>query len=106
MSRPLTATVIVCTHNRPAALERCLRSVQDSEYPHRSVLVVDSDPDTEEAQAIAAKHRAEYVRVPRPGLSRARNAGARAASSDIVAYLDDDMVPHRGWLGALISEFA
>jgi glycosyltransferase involved in cell wall biosynthesis len=39
------------------------------------------------------------------GLSRARNIGARVARGDIIAFLDDDMVPDRGWLGALVEHF-
>ena len=41
-------------------------------------------------------HRhARLVRVERPGVSFARNAGAEAASSRYIAYIDDDAIPDR-----------
>jgi cellulose synthase/poly-beta-1,6-N-acetylglucosamine synthase-like glycosyltransferase len=43
---------------------------------------------------------------PLKGLSRARNIGTRASGADIVAYLDDDMLPHARWLNSLFAEFA
>ena len=39
------------------------------------------------------------------GLSRARNMGAHVADSDIVAYIDDDMVADADWLNQLVNEF-
>ncbi len=47
-----------------------------------------------------------YLNSPRPGLSRARNDGARACCTELVAYLDDDAWPHRDWLATLAREFA
>ena len=96
---------MICTHNRPAVLERCLRAVQKLDYPKFAIVVVDSVPNSSEAQALAARYDAEYCASPVKGLSRARNIGTRATQSDIVAYLDDDMVPHVDWLRSLVDEF-
>ena len=40
------------------------------------------------------------------GLSGARNTGTEMASSDVVAYLDDDATAEPGWLQALLAPFA
>jgi mycofactocin system glycosyltransferase len=39
------------------------------------------------------------------GPSAARNTGLAACESDFVAFLDSDVVPHRGWLEALLGHF-
>jgi len=45
---------------------------------------------------------ARIVVEPRPGASRARNAGL-AASRAVVAFLDDDCVPERRWLTSITA---
>jgi GT2 family glycosyltransferase len=42
---------------------------------------------------------------PVPGLSRARNRGLAECNTEFVAFLDDDAIPARGWLGSLIAPF-
>ena len=100
-----TCTVVICTRNRPEQLERCLATVGCLEYPRFDVLVVDNAPSDEAASDIAARSGAHYIIEPTVGLSRARNRGARACKSEIVAYLDDDALPDRGWLTGLAREF-
>jgi glycosyltransferase involved in cell wall biosynthesis len=104
-SAPLSVTVVICNHNRPILLKLCLQAVQQIDYPEFSVVVVDSAPTSCEAKMLAARHNAHYEVSQVKGLSRARNVGTHAASSDIVAYLDEDMLPHASWLGSLVKEF-
>jgi len=102
----LNIAVVICTHNRPAALERCLQRLVEGADSFSSVIVVDSAPHSSEAKSMVARYGVEYVVSPFKGLSRARNIGTRATHEDIIAYLDDDMVPHPRWLTSLIAEFA
>ena len=46
-----------------------------------------------------------YLREERVGLDFARNTGARLATSEIVAYTDDDVLLHRRWLERLGASF-
>jgi glycosyltransferase involved in cell wall biosynthesis len=101
----LSVTIVICNHNRPLLLKRCLQAVQQIDYPDFSVVVVDSAPISSEAKILAAHHNVRYEISQVRGLSRARNVGTQAASSAIVAYLDEDMVPHAGWLRSLVNEF-
>ncbi|MBS4728780.1 mycofactocin biosynthesis glycosyltransferase MftF [Mycobacterium sp. SM1] len=39
------------------------------------------------------------------GRAAARNTGLAVCSTDFVAFLDSDVVPHRGWLEALLGHF-
>src|SRR5947207_1645838 len=100
-----TCTVVVCTHDRPVPLARCLDGLKRLTYPRFKILVVDNGPSTAEARKIAARFGVRYVIEPVPGLSRARNRGARSCETEIVAFIDDDAVPEPDWLTKLISEF-
>lgn len=104
-SAPLSVTIVICNHNRPLLLKRCLQAVQQIDYPDFSVVVVDSAPISSEAKVLAAHYNARYEISQVRGLSRARNVGTHVAGSAIVAYLDEDMVPHPGWLRSLVKDF-
>ena len=100
-----SCTVIICTRDRPELLDRCLAAVARLTYPTYEVLVVDNAPTTTETRDIAKRWTAAYLLEPVQGLSRARNRGARAATSDLVAYLDDDSVAVPEWLTHMAAEF-
>jgi cellulose synthase/poly-beta-1,6-N-acetylglucosamine synthase-like glycosyltransferase len=102
----LKTAVVVCTHNRPAVLERCLQRLCQINDPSFSIVVVDSAPKSYEAKSVTSRYGAQYKISAVKGLSRARNVGTEGIDADIIAYLDDDMVPHDRWLESLTAEFA
>jgi GT2 family glycosyltransferase len=88
---------------RPAELRRCLKSLAELDHPDYEVIVVDNRPaDAPPADIEGAR----VVREPRPGASAARNRGASVATGEIIAFTDDDVQAHPGWLSALGNRFA
>src|SRR3989441_8431471 len=100
-----SCSVVICTRNRPAQLDQCLEAASRLTYPKFDVLVVDNAPTDTRSRDVASRWGVRYVIEPEPGLSRARNRGARACDSEIIAYLDDDAVPEPEWLSGLAQEF-
>ncbi|MFC9355322.1 glycosyltransferase family 2 protein [Rhodococcus sp. NPDC057014] len=106
--KAVPVTVVVCTRDRVSMLRAALRSVLAVDYPSFDVLVVDNAPRTDATRQYVlglADPRVRLIREPLPGLSRARNTGLSAATGDIVAYTDDDVVVDRHWLSALVEGF-
>ena len=102
-------TVCVCTHDRPAYLRACLDGLrrQTARAERFEVLVVDSAsrPDAERdisGLALAAPNF-RHLRVERPGVSLARNVGARCARAAWIAYIDDDAIPEANWVAAILD---
>lgn len=92
MSPPLVS-VIIPVHNGRAFIADALRSVFDQTYPAIECIVVDDGSTDGTAEVVAASvARAICVRQPRRGVSAARNAGAEAASGELLAFLDADDV--------------
>jgi glycosyltransferase involved in cell wall biosynthesis len=98
-----SCTVVVCTKERLPQLKRCLASLKAVAYPALTIHVVENGCRCGSEQ-VAAEFGAKYDFLPKPGLSAARNFGARAASSELVAFIDDDAVCEVGWLTAAAPE--
>lgn len=90
--------MVVATYHRPEMLERCLRAIGRQDEPPHEVIVVDNTAGDPEVERLAGELGARYLVEPRAGASRARNAGARVAAGDVVAFTDDDAVPEPDWL--------
>lgn len=101
-------TVCVCTHNRPRYVADCLGGLSLQTVPRTrfDVLLVDSGstggvPDR--LVELATEHAARLIRVNQPGVSAARNAGAWAARSAYIAYIDDDAIPAADWVEQILA---
>ena len=101
----LTATIVICTRNRPTLLRKCLEGITHLERIPDEMIVVDNTSGDEETEAVAREFAAIYKVEPMPGASRARNRGLAESNSEIVAYLDDDATPDVHWLGKLLGPF-
>jgi GT2 family glycosyltransferase len=96
--------VVVGAHNAARTLEGCLRSLEELRYPDYEVLVV-NDGSTDATEEIARRFPFRCISTPNQGISAARNEGLRAATGEIVAYLDDDARPDPHWLRFLAASF-
>jgi GT2 family glycosyltransferase len=90
-------TAIVCTRDRPRMLEECLARLSESLRAGDHLVVVDSASTSPEVSEVAARHTQHVVRCDRPGLSVARNAGWRAATTEAVLFVDDDVRVAPDW---------
>lgn len=103
---PPLLSVVVPTYRRHELLERCLAALaqQDLAPEQYEVLVCDDAADAATARLvseIAARSPCAIRYLPvvrRHGPAAARNVGWQAAKAAIVAFTDDDCIPHSGWL--------
>jgi glycosyltransferase involved in cell wall biosynthesis len=98
-------SLVICTRDRPQALDRCLASLPSQNRRPDQVVVVDNASRTDETRQVTERHRVIYLREDRPGLDIARNRGAAVSRGDIVAYTDDDTVLHPSWLRRIEDAF-
>ncbi len=101
-------SIIIPTRDRPEELRACLEALERQNFPRErfEVVVVDdgsSAPPISLIESLGARIRATLVVQANAGPAAARNAGARRALGQIVAFTDDDCRPERDWLGALAA---
>lgn len=105
---PPSVSIVICSHNRPERLARCLNHIQQH-VPATGpveVLVIDNAPPDDRSRTVVEAANVRYVREARPGLNAARNRAFAEARGDWVAFLDDDVVVDAGWWAGLCRAYA
>ncbi len=107
-SAPVGVSVVLCTRDREQLLRTALASVIAALGPADEVVVVDNAPRTPATRRVVedlADPRMRYLLEARPGLSVARNSGARTARGALIAFTDDDVVVDADWVAGLTRGF-
>ncbi len=107
-TRPRPAvSVVIPTFQRASRLPALVAALEaQTNAPPFEVVVVDngSTDDTSARLADLAASTSLDLRVARVltnrGPARARNLGVRSARAPVLAFTDDDCLPHPGWLAA------
>jgi GT2 family glycosyltransferase len=88
---PLVSYIVV-TRNRPKELSRCLQSIQQQNYPHKQVIVVDNGTPDQTRHAIRQRlPEAEHLALSENiGAPAARNRAIDMAHGAFLIFLDDD----------------
>ncbi len=108
----ILVSVVICTKNRAPYLAVCLEEVtrQASEFTDVEIIVLDNG-STDNTKSVVEKAFANtavpcrYVYEERAGISNARNSGRTAARGNVIAYTDDDAIPHPGWMAKIRDHF-
>jgi len=103
-------SIVICTHRRFDLLAGAVQSlVEQSALPDSyEVIVVDNDhqpnPEVQEIVSKAiSKISIKYLHESKLGLSHARNAGGKLATSDYIGYMDDDAKANPKYIEVLLK---
>src|SRR5579875_909087 len=111
---PPRVSVVIPTFRRAASLGRCLEQL-GHERPGFGweVVVVDNDPDgaaADDVLSVVERWCGWRPDVPirrvvesASGAAHARNRGIAEARGEVIAMLDDDVVPTDGWLPLVVA---
>jgi GT2 family glycosyltransferase len=106
---PRTVTVVICayTESRWDSLRDAIESLRrQRRAPDQCLIVIDhNDQLLRRAQASFPSDIDVLPSVEQRGLSGARNTGVLLATSDVVAFLDDDAEAEPGWLEELFAQY-
>jgi glycosyltransferase involved in cell wall biosynthesis len=102
---------VVCTYQRYDVLPKAIESLKKQTLSSEDyrIIIIDNSPDWEYAEKKKLEYQEppfiEYVIEKIPGLSNARNVGARICGTDYIAYMDDDAIASPSWLENIIQAF-
>lgn len=98
-------SVIVPARNEERFLPACLEALRRQTLKDFELIVVDS-ASSDRTGEIARAFGANVIRLEKPGVSRARQAGFEAAKGDIIASTDADTIVPPDWLERLTAPFS
>ncbi len=92
-------SVIIPAYNEEKLLPRLLDSIAVARKiysggPNAVEVIVADNDSTDCTAAVAAEHGAKVIKVSKRRIAAARNGGARAASGDILCFIDADSAIH------------
>ena len=105
-----SVSIVIPVFNQSACTDACLRAVLET-WPATlkgEVLVVD-DASTDDTESLLARWRERDPRVhslrqpENRGFVSACNAGAAAATGEVLVFLNNDTLPRPGWLLPLLA---
>jgi glycosyltransferase involved in cell wall biosynthesis len=104
---PLSVSVVIPSYHRPENLAKCLTGLFSLEsIPDEVVVVRHVDDEKTAALLRTSTNPVKEVVTQKPGTPLARQLGVEVATGDIIAFIDDDAIPHREWLTRLRAAFA
>ncbi|MFA5771954.1 MAG: glycosyltransferase family 2 protein [Thermoplasmata archaeon] len=100
---PPSVSIIIPTCNEGKFIERTLKSIQHQLEEGDEIIIVDynSKDDTID---ICKRYGCKTLIFPEKGVGKARNHGVENAETEIIAFLDADVMAHKSWL-KLIKKF-
>ncbi|MEN9529385.1 MAG: hypothetical protein RI932_1258 [Pseudomonadota bacterium] len=103
-------TVVIPVFNAEKYIEATLASLAQQELASGlfEVVVVDdgsTDSSADKIRNFKAPFSLKLILQKNAGVSAARNAGARAASTDLIAFLDNDATADKHWLENALKYF-
>ncbi|MCB1703970.1 MAG: glycosyltransferase family 2 protein [Halioglobus sp.] len=110
----LRLSIVIITYNRERVLIDTIRSLLPQARAcdgFDDIIIVDQtathEPDTEQSLCRWNENGAiRWIRLPRPNLTGAMNRGLLEASSDLVLFLDDDIIPGETLLSSHLAAHA
>ena len=97
-------SVIVVSFNSAADLPLCLDHLLAQDYPDFEILLVDNASSDETADVAATYgNRVRYLPLEtNAGFAGGNNAGASAATGDVLVFVNPDTAVYAGWLAELV----
>lgn len=103
-----TVSIVIPTFNKLELTQQCLEAIRATAGGvEHEVVVVDNASTDDTARFLRREHAAGRLRAvlneENLGFGKACNLGVAASTGRLVLLLNNDTIPHAGWLEALVS---
>jgi GT2 family glycosyltransferase len=99
-------SVVIPTYKRVESLRRLLDALFAQKDVVLEIIIVDQNPEGFLDNSIPANDNVRRIRLDKPNVSTARNIGYEVSTSDLILFIDDDLIPENDFCKKAISIFA
>jgi len=99
-------SVIIPTWNEERYLPKCLNSLRNQSFKGNHEIIVVDGCSTDRTIDVARRFSDKVLVEPGKPVGAARNAGAREAKGEILAFIDADTVASKEWLDEIVNSLA
>ena len=102
----MKVSIIIPAYNEEKLLSRCLASILKAKLPKEHEIIVVNNASTDRTEEIARSFAGvKVINEPTKGVNRARQAGATAATGDILVFFDADTIIPSHWFLIAMQKF-
>ena len=102
-------SIIICTRNRKKELLRICKSISTQSLINYELIIVDSSDKNKieetDIQNLFNKTNPINIIYSKPGLTRQRNIGLKAATGELFFFFDDDLILEDNFLYEMVKVF-
>jgi len=104
-----TISVVVPCFNVEHVIERCIEALLNQDYPQNKleVIIIDDKSTDDTGKLIEQYQENTKVKIIKHfrnrGLSAARNSGIKASKSQVIGFLDSDIVVRNNWIKLMMN---
>lgn len=104
-SRRASVSIIIPAFNAEKTIPACLDALLNQTIHPSEIIVVDDGSTDDTFHVLETYSLVKVISQKNQGPAKARNAGAYAAKSDIILFLDSDCVPEKNWMEEMLQPF-
>jgi glycosyltransferase involved in cell wall biosynthesis len=101
----MKVSIVIPALNEEKYIGKTLEAVTHIDYSDYEVIVVDNGSTDSTSNIVRTFPSVQLVQIAERGLTKAREAGRRVATGEIIAQLDADSTPPKDWLTKGTSHF-
>jgi glycosyltransferase involved in cell wall biosynthesis len=102
--KDIKVSVIIPAYNAGFTIERCLESILGQDYPNIEIILVD-DCSKDDTLDKASRYGIKIISNPiNYGVALSRNLGVEHASSDIIIFMDSDIVIKKDGVSRIVKD--
>jgi GT2 family glycosyltransferase len=101
----VTISFIIPMHNEDRTIAQCLDAIDSERTRNDEIIVVDNGSTDHSIAIVSGFSEIELLHKPGVKVAALRNAGARVARGDLLAFIDADCVVCKGYRTNLLAAF-